>query len=79
VLEKRVPALQKLGATVRIKGGSPGVGNNWTLLIAQKSLLEVIEGINDEERQIEAIHKVLAAWCHALFEKELQAALKSIN
>jgi hypothetical protein len=59
LLKSRVKALQKLGGTVHLKG-DPGNGNAHTLLMVQKSLLDVIDGIDDDEEQVAAMHAELS-------------------
>jgi len=79
LLSDRVPALQKLGARVLLKG-QPENGNNHTLLIAQKSLQDVIDSIQDDEKQVAAMHGELSRWCKALFaDPRLIKALKTIK
>ena len=79
LLSARVPALQKLGATVHLKG-HPGSGNKWNLLMVQKSLLDVIDGIQDDEKQIAAMHAELILWCKAVFaDPKLLKAFKTIK
>jgi hypothetical protein len=70
LLRQRVKPLERLGAVVHIKG-DPGRSNAHTLFFAQKSLIDVIENIDDEKGQINAIHAELMRWCDALFKDNL--------
>ncbi len=79
LLSGRVPALRKLGATVRLVGQS-GNGDKWTPLMVWKSLLDVIRVIQDEQRRIAATHAESRSWCEALFvEPELLEAFEAIK
>lgn len=80
LLGRRLPALEELGATVRLKNDL-GNGNQWTLLIATKNLLDIIGSRKTEEEQVAAIYNELSGWCNALFSspKPLMRAFGKIE
>lgn len=60
--------------------GEKGTGNPWTLLIAQKCLVDVIENCDSEAKQLEAIYGCLRQWLTALFSDEkLKDALRTLR
>ncbi len=64
---------------MRLKG-QPENGNSHTLLMAQRSLLDIVKNIPDDEGQIDAIHAELSLWCKELFaDKELLKAFRTIK
>lgn len=66
LLRDRIPALKKLGVTVRLKD-DPRNGNRWTLLFAAKSVSDIVRGKKTEGEQVAAIYEELSQWCGALF------------
>ena len=61
--------------------GEKGNGNQYTLLIAQKCLADVIKNCDSETKQLEAIHNCFRQWLEALFssDQNLEKALKKLK
>ena len=60
--------------------GEKSTRNPWTLLIAQKCLVHVIENCDSEAKQLEAIYGCLRQWLTALFsDPNLEMALKTLR
>ena len=78
-LAGKTPALRKAGARVLLKGEA-GNKNPHNLLIAQKSMLAVIDGKITERNQLAVIYAVFSEWLNALFaDGQLEEALKTIT
>lgn len=60
--------------------GERGNGNEWTLLVAQKCLAEVVVNCNSEKKQLEAIYDCFKKWLTTLFEDQnLEMLLKKLK
>jgi hypothetical protein len=78
-LGRLAPTFRRTGAMVRLKG-EPGNGNLHTLLLVQRSLLDIIDGIRDDEGQVAAIYEVMARWCRILFgDRRVVLAFETIR
>lgn len=74
-----VPKLEKLGATVHLRG-HPDNGNGNTLFIARRVLVDVIAGTKSEDEQIEAIHAQFKEWLDCLFaDPRVMASLNTLK
>lgn len=79
VLRRLVPQLQR-NDTRALTKGQRGNGNEWSLLIVQRSLARAIEGQGTEREQLDAIHRQIKEWCATLFsDGQLEAALRTIQ
>jgi hypothetical protein len=73
-LRQRAGTLRGLGARVLLRGDA-GSGSRYSLLIAQQSLADVIQGLPEERAQIQPVYDKLASWTACLFQDQSLAGV----
>ena len=78
-LKPLAPKLQSNDTRALIKD-QRGNGNQWNLLIVQRSLARVVEGCPTERQQLDAIYKQTKEWCITLFsDGRVENALRNMQ
>jgi hypothetical protein len=78
-LATKAALLRAAGATPRLAGDADN-RNAHTLLIVQRSLVDVIAGLGTEQEQLTAVHAELRRWSELLFaDGELEVALARLD
>ena len=79
VLQNEQGQGQKYLTRIRLRG-EPGNGSEWTLLIAQKCLADVIGDCDSEEKQLQAIYEYFRQLLTSLFsDPQLEQELRALR